>query len=249
LIATDVRCSVRRMDSSVAISFGTSEKDGEATLVSAAREGDSTSLQMLFSRYERRIFCLASKITRNASDAEDVTQEAFLKAIAHLDRFEGNSRFYTWLVRITVNEALTKLRKRRRHQISPDDSIGTEDGSLPMPIKAWEPNPEELCSQNEFAEILMRAIAELHPALRAVFELRVVQELSTEEAACLLGISVAAAKARLLRARQILREKLKLFVRGIEPYPTGRSATQLDDVATQHYPSPREREKPHVAQN
>lgn len=237
------------MDSSIAISFGTSETDGEMALVSAAREGDSTSLQILFSRYERRIFCLASKITRNASDAEDATQEAFLKAIRYIDRFEGNSRFYTWLVRITVNEALTKLRKRRRDQISPDDSIGTEDGSLPMPVKAREPTPEELCSQNELAEILMRAIAELHPTLRAVFELRAVQELSTEETACLLGISAVAAKARLLRARQMLREKLKLFVRGIKPYPIGRSATPLDYVATQHYPSPREREKPHVVQN
>lgn len=235
------------MDISVETSFGTSEKDGEAALVGAAREGDSTSLQILFSRYERRIFCLASKMTRNASDAEDVTQEAFLKAIRYIDRFEGNSRFYTWLVRITVDEALTKLRNRPRNQISLDDFSGTDDGSLP--IKAREPTPEELCSQNELAEILMRAIAELHPDLRAVFELRTVQELSTDEAACLLGISAVAAKARLLRARQMLREKLKLFVRGIKPYSIGRSATPLDYVATQHYPSPREREKPQVAQN
>lgn len=199
--------SVSRMDSRTTISFRTSEKDGEAALVNAAREGDSTSLQALLSRYERRIFCRASKITRVASDAEDVTQEAFLKAIRHIDRFEGNSRFYTWLVRITVNEAITKLRNRRCNHISLDDSIGIEDGPLRMPIKAWEPTPEELCSRNELAEILMRTIAELHPTLRAVLELRAVQELSTEEAACLLGISAAAAKARCpARSRDAARE-------------------------------------------
>ena len=93
-------------------------KDDEGSLVAAAKAGDITAFETLVGRYERKIFRLAQNITQNKEDAEDVMQEAFLKSYQHLGEFQGNSRFYTWLVRIAVNQALMKLRKRRPNQVS-----------------------------------------------------------------------------------------------------------------------------------
>src|SRR5689334_25434157 len=98
-------------------------KADEPILVAAAKNGDISAFETLVGRYERKIFRLTQNITQNREDAEDAMQEAFLKAYEHLDNFEGNSRFYTWLVRIAVNQALMKLRKRRPNQISLDEDI------------------------------------------------------------------------------------------------------------------------------
>lgn len=187
--------------------------DDEAALVAEARGGNTSCFETLVKRYERKIYRLAKNIARNESDAEDVTQEAFFKAFEHIEDFKGESRFYTWLVRITVNQALMKLRKCRPGQVSLDDPIATEEGSIPWEIEDWGPTPEEKYSQNELAEILSATISELHPRLRVVFQLRDVENLSTEETASLLRISVSAVKSRLLRARLALREKLNRFMR------------------------------------
>ena len=98
-------------------------RDDEAQLVSAAKAGDVAAFEELVNRYERKIFRLGMNITQNREDAEDVMQEAFLKSFKNLDRFQGDSRFYTWLVRIAVNEALMKLRKRRPNQVSLDEPL------------------------------------------------------------------------------------------------------------------------------
>ena len=187
--------------------------DDEASLVAAAQKGDAAAFETLVARYERRIFRLAKNLTQNDSDAEDVMQEAFLKAFEHLGDFRGNSRFYTWLVRITINQGLMKLRRRRPNQVSLDDPIDTDEDSLPREIEDWGPTPEEQYAQNELAELLSGAIANLHPSLRVVFQLRDVENLSTEETANLLGLSVPAVKSRLLRARLDLRERLNPFLR------------------------------------
>jgi RNA polymerase sigma-70 factor (ECF subfamily) len=194
--------------------------DDEVALVAEARSGNTTCFETLMRRYERRIYRLAKNITKNDSDAEEVTQEAFFKAFEHIEDFKGESRFYTWLVRIAVNQALTKLRKRRPNQFSLDDPIRTEEFSALWEIEDWGPTPEVMYSQNELAEILSRTIAELRPPLRIVFQLRDVENLSTEEIANLLRISVAAVKSRLLRARLSLREKLSRFVRNGDESPT-----------------------------
>jgi RNA polymerase sigma-70 factor, ECF subfamily len=170
-------------------------------------------------RYERRIYLLAKTIAKNEGDAEEVTQEAFFQAFEHIVDFKGESRFYTWLVRITVNEALMKLRKRRPGQFSLDHPIATEDGHVPREIEEWGPTPEEQYSQSELAEILSGAISELHPRLRVVFQLRDVESLSIQETASVLGISVPAVKSRLLRARLTLSEKLNRFMRNGERSP------------------------------
>jgi RNA polymerase sigma-70 factor (ECF subfamily) len=161
------------------------------------------------SRYDRKIFRLGLHITQNQEDAEDVLQEAFLKAFTHLDGFEGNSRFYTWLVRIAVNESLMKLRKRRSDKtVSLDEPLETGDDEMVREIAVWEETPEQRFSQAELRGILDEAVAELAPIYRAVFLLRDVEDFSTEETAQALDISVPAVKSRLLRARLQLREKL-----------------------------------------
>ena len=163
-------------------------------------------------RYERKIYRLAKNITQNDEDAEDVLQETFLKAYGHLGDFQGNSKFYTWLVRIAVNEALMKLRKRKTDRTVPlDEPVDTGEETVVREIAVWDEDPEQKYSQEELAGILNEAIQSLKPAFRTVFVLRDIEELSTEETARTLNISVPAVKSRLLRARLQLREKLTRF--------------------------------------
>ncbi len=186
-------------------------KDDEGSLVAAAKAGDISAFETLVGRYERKIFRLAQNITQNREDAEDVMQESFLKSYQHLGEFQGNSRFYTWLVRIAVNQALMKLRKRRPNQVSLDEEIDTGEDTMPREVEDWGPSPEDRYEQSELGRILNSTIAELDPPFRIVFQLRDIEELSTEETADALGLSVPAVKSRLLRARLKLRQKLNRY--------------------------------------
>jgi len=188
-------------------------KDDEGALVAAAKGGDISAFETLVGRYERKIFRLAQNITQNKEDAEDVMQEAFLKSYQHLGEFQGNSRFYTWLVRIAVNQALMKLRKRRPNQVSLDEEVDTGEDTMPREVEDWGPSPEERYKQSELGGILSSTIAELEPPFRIVFQLRDIEELSTEETAEALGLSIPAVKSRLLRARLKLRQKLNRYFR------------------------------------
>jgi RNA polymerase sigma-70 factor (ECF subfamily) len=186
-------------------------KDDEPILVSAAKSGDIGAFETLVGRYERKIFRLTNNITQNKEDAEDAMQEAFLKAFEHLGEFQGNSRFYTWLVRIAVNQALMKLRRRRPNQVSLDEEIDTGEDTIPREVEDWGPSPEERYEQTEMGHILSGVIGELDPSFRVVFQLRDIEELSTEETAEALGLSIPAVKSRLLRARLKLRQKLNRY--------------------------------------
>src|SRR5690349_4263226 len=184
----------------------------ESVLVQQAREGDTRAFGELVRRYEGKIFRLAQHITQNREDAEDVLQETFLKAYEHLDQFQGNSKFYTWIVRIAVNQALMKLRKRKTDKtVSMDETIDTGEDTVAREIAAWDENPEERYSREELNEILETAIEDLAAPYRTVFVLRDIDELSTEETAEALNLSIPAVKSRLLRARLQLREKLTRF--------------------------------------
>ena len=186
--------------------------DGDLALVERAQGGDETAFEELINRYERKVFRLAKNITNNQEDAEDVLQETFLKVYAHLNGFQGNSRFYTWLVRIAVNEALMKLRKRKSDRtVSMDDEIDTGEDTMVREIAVWEDDPEQRYSHEEIKTILDEAVADLRPAFRTVFVLRDIEELSTEETAQMLDLSIPAVKSRLLRARLQLREKLTRY--------------------------------------
>jgi len=188
-------------------------KDDEPKLVAAAQSGNVEAFETLVGRYERKIFRLTQNITQNHEDAEDAMQEAFLKAYEHLSEFEGNSRFYTWLVRIAVNQALMKLRKRRPNQVSLDQEVDTGEDMIPREVEDWGPSPEEHYKQSELSDILSQVISELEPPFRIVFQLRDIEELSTEETAEALHLSVPAVKSRLLRARLKLRQKLNRYFR------------------------------------
>ena len=184
----------------------------ESELVAKAREGDLEAFNALVSRYERKIYRLAKHITQNDEDAEDVLQETFLKAYEHLGDFQGQSKFYTWIVRIGVNESLMKLRKRKSDRTVPlDEPVDTGEDTVAREIAVWDENPEQRYSREELGKILDEAVDTLRPAFRTVFVLRDIEELSTEETADALHISVPAVKSRLLRARLQLREKLTRF--------------------------------------
>ena len=184
----------------------------ESVLVDAARNGDIGAFEQLVRRYDRNVFRIAQHITQNREDAEDVVQDAFLKAFQNLGQFQGQSKFYTWLVRIAVNEALMRLRRRRpERMVSLDEDVKTEEDSMPREVADWSPNPEQLYSQAELKDILSKTIQGLPPGFRTVFVLRDVEGLSTEETAEALNLSIPAVKSRLLRARLQLRERLNKF--------------------------------------
>jgi RNA polymerase sigma-70 factor, ECF subfamily len=184
----------------------------ELALVQAAKKGDLEAFSELVKRYDRNVFRIAQHITHNEEDAQDVVQEAFLKAYTNLAQFQGNSKFYTWLVRIAVNEALMKLRRRRSDKtVSIDEDVETEEGSMPREVADWSPNPEQLYGTSELGDILKKTIQGLPPGFRTVFVLRDVEGLSTEETAEMLGLSIPAVKSRLLRARLQLRERLAKY--------------------------------------
>jgi RNA polymerase sigma-70 factor (ECF subfamily) len=193
---------------------GTEEIHPDILLVNSARGGDVEAFEKLVRQYDRQIFRIAQHITQNREDAEDVVQDAFLKAYEKLNQFQGNSKFYTWLVRIAVNESLMRLRKRRTgRMVSIDEDVETEEGSMPRDLADWGPDPEEQYGQSEMADILRKTIQGLPPGFRVVFVLRDVEGLSTEETAETLGLSIPAVKSRLLRARLQLRERLSRYFR------------------------------------
>jgi len=188
----------------------------ESLLVTEAKAGSYEAFEELVNRYEKKIYRLGMNITGNREDAEDVLQETFLKAFEHLADFRQDSRFYTWVVRIGVNEALMKLRKRRSEKMVPmDDMVGDDGEVIPREFTDWKPNPEQQLTRAELEDILETAAKALPPTFRAVFFLRDVEELSTEETAEILNLSNGAVKARLFRARLRLREDLsKVLKRG-----------------------------------
>jgi RNA polymerase sigma-70 factor, ECF subfamily len=184
----------------------------DVALVARARGGDVSAYDTLVRKYERQIFRIAQHITQNREDAEDVMQDAFLKAYEKLDQFQGNAKFYTWLVRIAVNESLMRLRKRRSGKmVSIDEDLETDEGTVPRDLADWAPDPEQNYGTAELADILRRTIQGLPRGFRVVFALRDIEGLSTEETAEALGLSVPAVKSRLLRARLQLRERLSRY--------------------------------------
>lgn len=194
------------------IQTSSSEPVSDLELVERVKAGDVDAYEQLVRMYDRRVFRIVQHIVQNREDAEDIVQDAFLKAYQNIDRFQGNSKFYTWLVRIAVNEALMKLRKRKTSKtVSMDDDVQTEDGSIPREFADWAPNPEQMYGSDETAEILKKTIQGLPPTFRTVFVLRDVENLSTEETAQMLDLSVPAVKSRLLRARLQLRERLARY--------------------------------------
>jgi len=187
-----------------------SDAAADEKLVAAAKKGDELGFESLAKRHQRRIFALAFRYTRVREDAEDVVQETFRKAFGHLQKFEGKSSFSTWLTRIAINEALMSLRRRRAlHEVLADDSSG-DNGTTPgVDLADASPDPEAAYLQKEEARIASAAIRHLRPGMRRAVELRELGELSTRETAGLMGLSVAAIKARVFHARKELGKALR----------------------------------------
>jgi RNA polymerase sigma-70 factor, ECF subfamily len=187
----------------------------EGTLVVAAKNGDEQAFEILVKRYRRRMLAVALRLTRVREDSEDVAQQSFQKAFVHLHRFEGKSSFSTWLTRITVNEALMLLRRGRGHrEVSIDeDSVDVKGDASHLEIPAPDPDPEASYLRREEVRILSEAMDKLRPGLRKAIELRDLGELSTEEAARRMGLSVSATKSSILRGRRKLREALRRYAR------------------------------------
>jgi RNA polymerase sigma-70 factor, ECF subfamily len=181
-------------------------------LVHATQRGDVSAFQQLVARYDGKLFHIAQHVTHNREDSEDAVQEAFLKAYQHLGEFREDAQFSTWLIRITMNQALSKLRKRRTvKEVSLDDDFEAEDVTLPREVADWAPNPEELYRASELRDILTKTLEELRPILRTVFVLRDIEGLSIEQTAEVLSLTPAAVKARLWRARLDVRGLLSEY--------------------------------------
>src|SRR5579862_9846697 len=146
---------------------------GDLELVRASRSGDVAAFEELVKRYDRKLLRIAQNVTRNREDSQDVVQESFLKAFQHLGEFREDSKFSTWLIRITLNQALMKLRKQRGiKEVSLDDDFQADGESFPMEVVDWAPDPEQRYRTSELRNILIKALTELRPALRTVFALR-----------------------------------------------------------------------------
>lgn len=184
----------------------------DLALVHASKNGNIAAFEELVRRYDRKLLRIAQHLTHNREDAEDAVQEAFLKAFQHLGQFREDSKFSTWLIRITLNQSLMKLRKRHRtREVSIDNDFQSEENNLPIDVADWAPNPEELYRAAELREILRKTLQELSPGLRMVFVLRDIEGLSLEETTEALGLSLAAVKARSWRARLQLRQRLSKY--------------------------------------
>ena len=176
-------------------------------LVERVRRGETELYELLMRRYNQRLYRVATSVLRNPEEAEDVVQEAFVRAYTHLDQFLGTARFSTWLTKIAVYESLARLRQRNR--ITDDGaSAGPEKPGIMESLKSAMPGPEEQLLEKQAIEILEDAVDGLPDNLRSVYMMREIEEMSTAETAECLGLTEAAVKTRLHRARRLLRRQL-----------------------------------------
>ena len=181
----------------------------EQELIRRVREGEHERFYELIHPYERRVYSAAYAILRNEADAEDAAQEAMLKAFKNLGQFRAEARFSTWLIQIAVNEARMRRRKDHSEIMEPMVDRQDEDGNYtPKDFADWREIPSETLQRKEVRQKLAESLAMLADKYREVFVLRDMQHLSIEDTAKMLGISAAAVKTRLLRARLMLRDLL-----------------------------------------
>lgn len=184
----------------------------DTSLLKALQAGDSSAFSTLFETYADRLYRLAMGLLQHSDEAEDIVQETFIKAITHLDQFEGRSNLGTWLYRVAYNASLDHLRQRVEDPLPDDGPYAQDEVPLAMPevLVEWQ-TPEDLLIDEQDRRFLDQSIRQLPQTLRIVFVLRDIDELSTAETAEILGISASAVKVRLHRARLELRESLAVY--------------------------------------
>jgi len=191
----------------------------EGTLIRRGLRGDQQALESLFSRHARTGFQGALKLLGNVEDAEDALQEGLICAFRNLRRFEGRSKFSTWLTRIVINAALMRRRSQRAHEMAYlDDQLGEAEMTLAEQLADPGADPEQTARQMELCEVLRGTLEGISPVLRTAFELREVDELSTQEAAQTLAVPENTLKSRVRRARMELRDRLEHQFRDDGPH-------------------------------
>ena len=188
---------------------GTSDTTDEAQIIASILAGNTHLFHDLIRPHERSVYAMALSLLHNEADAEDVAQEAFLKAFRNLGKFRGESKFSTWLISITLNEARGRLRSRKNVKLESLDEPREGQGTVtPALLRDWREIPSEALERQEIRHMLQQAITDLPLIYREVFLLRDVEDLSVNQSAEALGISIASVKVRLHRARMMLQKKL-----------------------------------------
>ena len=209
--------------------------DNDQELIERIRSGDYSAFEVLVSRYERKVYALALKLTGNQADAEEIAQDVFLTIYQKLDTFRGESLLSSWIYRVTANAAFMKLRDRRKRAKVPfEEGTATPEGgdeNMPAvtatyPQGDWSTSADAMLERGELGTKLSDAIAQLPEKFKLIFLLKDVQGLSNEEIADVVNMSVPAVKSRLHRARLFLREKLQEYVEGDNRARGGTSASK-----------------------
>jgi len=197
---------------------GVSESRDEAQIIASILAGNTHEFHDLIRPYERGVYVMALSLLQNEADAEDAAQEAFLKAFRNLASFRGDAKFSTWLISIALNEARSRLRSQKNVKIeSLDESPDGQGQVAPALLRDWREIPSDALERKEIRLLLQHAVADLPPIYREVFLLRDVEELSVNESAEALGITVASVKVRLHRARIMLQKKLVPQLKKVNP--------------------------------
>jgi RNA polymerase sigma-70 factor (ECF subfamily) len=190
----------------------------ESRMIASIVAGETRLFHELIRPYERRVYAMALSFLRNEADAEDAAQEAFLKAFRNLASFRGEAKFGTWLTTITLNEARSRIRRRDAIRMESLDEPH-EDGEPASPalLRDWKEIPSEALERKEIRLLLQKAVTALPLIYREVFRLRDVEQLSVQEAAQALGITISAVKVRLHRARMMLQKNLAPQLKQVAP--------------------------------
>jgi RNA polymerase sigma factor, sigma-70 family len=190
----------------------------EEQLIASILAGNTQEFHRLIRPYERTVYVMALTLLKNESDAEDVSQEAFLKAFRNLKNFRSESKFSTWLISITLNEARSRLRRKNAVPMeSLDEPIDEQGHVSPALLRDWREIPSEAVERLEIRQLLQQAVADIPLIYRETFVLRDMEELSVNETAVALGISVASVKVRLHRARMMLQKRLAPQLKEMNP--------------------------------
>lgn len=190
-------------------SVGLAATSDDIDLVQRAIAREGGAFRLIMQRYNQRLYRLARSILRNDGEAEDVVQEAYVRAFTHLDSFRGDSSLATWLSRITINEALGRLRKQRPTvEIGAFESQRTPAEVIQFPLTSKSDDPERTMAQRQLLQLVEQATDNLPEVYRVVFITRVIEGLSVEDTADILGLKPETVKTRLHRARKLVREQL-----------------------------------------
>lgn len=205
-------------------------KESDLQLVARLQQGDKTSFRELVRRHQDKVYRLALRLTRDEARAQDAMQDAFLQVYRKIGQFQEQSAFTTWLYRITVNAALMRMRSEKRHRETSLEEASpqyTEQGEIAEPVDDWSAAVDDDAGNRELAVYAQQAIDELPDPYKSVFVLRELEDMSTEEVAKILELTVPTVKTRLHRARLALRKALAERVKGTDleqPVKEGRAS-------------------------